>query len=53
MPFANRVLFANLRLFGSLVERLLAATPPTDATIRTTTAPAHSQAGIKDKILST
>ncbi len=51
LGFAQRVAFANLWLFEPLVLRYLAAAPPTNASIRTTTAPTIFQAGIKDNVL--
>jgi len=38
MSFRHRIVFANLWLFGGLLERRLAASPTTSASIRTTTA---------------
>ena len=51
MPLGQRLAFANLWLFGPLVERQLAAAPTTDATLRTTTAPTIFQGGIKENVL--
>lgn len=51
MPFAQRVVFANLWLFGPLVEQQMAKIPQTNASIRTTTAPTMFAAGVKDNIL--
>jgi carboxypeptidase PM20D1 len=51
LPFAMRMLFANLWLFGGVVKRRLAAVPNTNALIRTTTAPTIFHAGVKDNIL--
>lgn len=48
---ALRVALANLWLFEPLVVAQLAASPTTDATLRTTTAPTLLQAGVKDNIL--
>ncbi len=53
MPFAMRIVFANLWLFGGLVKRQLAASPATNAMIRTTTAPTMLEAGVKENILPT
>ena len=38
MPFSKKMVFANLWLFGRLAERRLAASPSTNALIRTTVA---------------
>jgi carboxypeptidase PM20D1 len=51
MDFASRVAFANLWLFGPLVRSRLAAAPPTDALIRTTTAPTMLEGSIKENVL--
>jgi carboxypeptidase PM20D1 len=51
MPFAQRMAFANLWLFRPLVERQLAATPSTDAALRTTTAATMFQGSVKDNVL--
>jgi carboxypeptidase PM20D1 len=51
MPFGKRLVFANRWLFGPLVERQLAASPSTDATIRTTTAPTMFEGSVKDNVL--
>ena len=53
MSFAMRMVFANLWLFGGLVKRQLAASPATNAMVRTTTAPTMLEAGVKDNILPT
>jgi len=53
MTFAMRMVFANLWLFGGLVKRQLAASPATNAMVRTTTAPTMLEAGVKDNILPT
>lgn len=50
-PFVQRVVFANLWLFGPLAEKMLAAMPTTDAAIRTTTAATMMSAGEKDNVL--
>lgn len=52
MPFDSRLAFANLWLFGPLVERELAATPPGAALLRTTLAPTLLEAGVKDNVLA-
>jgi carboxypeptidase PM20D1 len=48
----QRVVLSNLWLTAPLVERLLAAQPASDATLRTTTAPTLFHAGIKDNVLA-
>jgi carboxypeptidase PM20D1 len=50
-PFAQRAVFANLWLTRGLVLRTLERNPPTNAMIRTTTAPTIFQAGTKDNVL--
>jgi carboxypeptidase PM20D1 len=50
-PFVQRVVFANLWLFGPIAEKMLAAMPTTDAAIRTTTAATMMSAGEKDNVL--
>lgn len=51
MPLLQRVIFANLWLFGPLVQRRLAASPATNAALRTTMAPTIMHSGIKDNVL--
>jgi carboxypeptidase PM20D1 len=51
MAFPLRLVFANLWLFGPLVERQLASQPQTNAAIRTTTAPTIFQGGVKENQL--
>lgn len=51
MPLLQRVIFANLWLFGALVQRRLAASPATNAALRTTMAPTMIHSGIKDNVL--
>ena len=53
MPFARRVVFANLWLFERLVLQRLALAPATNAAIRTTTAVTVLRAGEKDNALPT
>lgn len=53
MGFGNRIVFANLWLFGPLVERILSASPETSALIRTTTAVTMFNAGVKENVLPT
>ncbi|MCX5993064.1 MAG: M20 family peptidase [Chloroflexi bacterium] len=51
MPFPNKMIFANMWLFGGLVKRQLANKPVTDASIRTTTAPTQFKGSERDNIL--
>jgi carboxypeptidase PM20D1 len=51
MPWTDRVALANLWLFEPLVIRRLAASPFTNAFIRTTIAPTLFNAGIQDNVL--
>jgi carboxypeptidase PM20D1 len=51
VPFGPRVVLANTWLFGGVLERLLAASPPANALIRTTTAVTLVQGGTKDNVL--
>jgi len=51
MPFAARVFLGNLWLFEPLAIRVLQASPPSNATIRTTTAITIVQGGVKDNVL--
>ena len=51
MTFGMRMALANLWLFGGLVERELAASPTTDAALRTTTAVTMMNGGTKDNVL--
>ncbi|HEX8145308.1 MAG TPA: M20 family peptidase [Pyrinomonadaceae bacterium] len=51
MSFGRRMAFANLWLFRPLVERLLAASPPTNAATRTTTAATIIEGGVKENVL--
>lgn len=53
MPFAMRMVFANFWLFGGLVKSQLAASPATNATIRTTTAATMFEGSVKENILPT
>ncbi|MBB5189136.1 MULTISPECIES: M20 family peptidase [Zhongshania] len=50
-PFVQRVVFANLWLFGPLAEAMLSAMPATSAGIRTSTAATMMTAGVKDNVL--
>lgn len=51
LPWARRVMLANLWLTAPLVESLFAHSPASDATLRTTTAPTLFHAGVKDNVL--
>lgn len=51
MSFAMRLVFANLWLFAGLVKRQLAASPATNALVRTTAAATIFEAGVKENIL--
>jgi len=51
MPFAQRMIFANLWLFRPLVERIMRGNPSMDASIRTTTAATMFDSGIKENVL--
>lgn len=51
MPFGNKLAIANLEVMESVLLRILAAKPKTNATIRTTTAVTVFQAGTKDNVL--
>lgn len=53
MPFAGRVVFSNLWLFGPLVRQVLAGSPSTNAMIRTTTAPTMFEGSQKENVLPT
>jgi carboxypeptidase PM20D1 len=50
-PLLQRAVFANLWLTRPLVLRTLAATPATNAMVRTTTAPTIFEAGTKENVL--
>jgi len=50
-PFVQRLVFANLWLFGPLAEATLAEMPTTAAGMRTTTAATMMTAGVKDNVL--
>lgn len=52
MPLPSRAVFANLWLFGPVVERILAGKNTTDALQRTTTAPTMLQGSAKDNVLA-
>ncbi|MDD5712281.1 MAG: M20 family peptidase [Smithellaceae bacterium] len=51
MPFGMRLVLSNLWLTKGVVERILAASPKTNAAIRTTTAVTMIEGGIKENVL--
>jgi carboxypeptidase PM20D1 len=51
LPFGQRLVLANLWLFGPIAKRQLAAEPANNARIRTTTAATIFQAGVKENVL--
>lgn len=53
MSLSYRTVFANLWLFGGIVESQLAAAPATSATVRTTTAATVISGGVKSNVLPT
>jgi len=53
MPVGLRLIIGNLWLSGGLLKRQLAASPETNAMIRTTTAATIFQAGVKENVLPT
>ena len=53
MSFVNRLVFANRWLFGWLIKRRLASSPPTNALIRTTGAATFFEGGVKENVLPT
>ncbi len=53
MSLLHRFVFANLWLFGSLVESQLTSTPSTNALIRTTAAATRTQSGVRENVLPT
>ncbi len=53
MPFVPRVVLANPWLFRGMLERRLAASPATDALIRTTAAPTMLEGSVKENVLPT
>jgi carboxypeptidase PM20D1 len=48
-----KTIFANMWLLGPVIESQLAASPPTDATLRTTTAPTMLQGSQRENVLPT
>lgn len=53
LPFGRRLVLGNLWLLRPLVLRQLAASPGTDAMVRTTTAPTMLRGSVKDNVLAT
>lgn len=53
MSFTMRMVFANQWLFGPVIEKQMAASPSTNASIRTTTAATMFEAGVKENVLPT
>lgn len=51
LPFFERMVLANLWLFGGIVEHQLASKPSTDAALRTTTAATILDGGIKENVV--
>jgi carboxypeptidase PM20D1 len=51
MSFGRRIAFANRFLFEPIIERQLASSPGTDATLRTTTAVTMLEGSPKDNVL--
>ena len=51
MPFGQRVAISNLWLLEPVVVRMLAGGSPTNAIVRTTTAPTIIDGGVKDNVL--
>lgn len=51
MSFGARLLFANRWLFGPVLERRLAASPASNALLRTSTAPTMIAGGVKENVL--
>lgn len=52
MPFGEKMIFANLWFFRSLVTEILQGKPSTNALVRTTTAPTMLEASVKENVLS-
>ena len=51
MPYARRMVFANLWLFEPLVVSIMSADPRTGAALHTTIAPTMLKAGVKENVL--
>ncbi len=52
LPFTSRMAFANLWLFGGMVEAQMSAIPAANAMIRTTTAPTMLMGSAKENVLA-
>ncbi len=52
MPFMTRMAFANLWLFGGMVESQFASIPAANAMVRTTTAPTMLAGSAKENVLA-
>ncbi len=53
LPFAMRLFFANLVLFGPAAARMLAKNPKINSNLRTTLAPTMLRGGVKENVLAT
>ena len=53
LPFGYRLAVANMWLFRSAIKRMLAKLPPTNASMRTTTATTIFESGFKENVLPT
>jgi carboxypeptidase PM20D1 len=53
LPYSQRLMIANLWLFGPYLEARFASTPGGNAKIRTTTAPTVFHAGMQENVLPT
>lgn len=51
MPFARKIIFANIWFFGSLVEKMLSKIPELNASIRTTTAATMFSGSPRENVL--
>ncbi|NQX82531.1 MAG: M20/M25/M40 family metallo-hydrolase [Flavobacteriaceae bacterium] len=51
MPFANKMVFANSRLFSPLILNIYEANPSSNSLVRTTTAPTIFNSGVKENII--
>ncbi len=51
MSFPYKMIFANMWLFGPLIEAELVSSPGTNATIRTTAAPTMFEGSQRDNVL--
>ena len=51
VPLAQRLVFSNRWLFAPIIKKIMAGTPASNATLRTTTAPTIFRAGAKDNVL--